>query len=478
MWTDADRDGVQDTGETVTGIGYDAEGNNTLDAQGQTLVYDAWNRMAAIKVGETVKIAYEYDGLFRRIQEAVGETVHSQYYSASWQVIEERVGSEVRVQNVWSAVYIDAMVLRDRDADANGTLEERVYPLFDANFNVSSLVWDVDPTTEGFQTEVFERYRYEPYGDRVVLNADFTPDTLAGSDSTTSDDTEAGWNTSDVLFRHGHQGGAYDRVASEKMLFRFRTLDTQQMRWGQVDPLRYVDGMNAYEVVGSSPTTWFDPLGLSKGRAGAHPAAPAPRLPTAPPVASAFAPVASHPGLGSSALYNATISARGYVPIQMPPNTAGPNPSAYRHGVVNNGPMNPSYPSTTSGGGLAMPSAAYTSGQFKPNFIPRDWTGQPADAPGHVWGNPHSFVRFMEGKIKNRYPESREPYVRVQYNGHTFDLIGNQYPTPKVPGTHVPIATIVSRPDGLRVDLQWFPPGSGGGSGGGGGGGTGPVRMP
>jgi RHS repeat-associated protein len=266
MWTDTNRDGVKDTGETVTAIGYDAEGNNTQDAQGQTLVYDAWNRMVAIKVGSTVKIAYEYDGLFRRIQETVGSTTHSQYYSASWQVIEERIDDEVRVQNVWSAVYIDAMVLRDRDSDANGTLDERVYPLFDANFNVSSIIDD-----EG---AVLERYRYEPYGDRVVLNADFTPDTLAGSDSTTSDDTEAGWNTSDVLFRHGHQGGAYDRVASEKMLFRFRTLDTQQMRWGQVDPLTFVDGMNNYEYVNGNPQFFVDSNGLQASPTGAGSAAP------------------------------------------------------------------------------------------------------------------------------------------------------------------------------------------------------------
>ena len=49
----------------------------------QGVAYDAWNRMVAIKVGSTVKIAYEYDGLFRRVQETVGTTVHSQYYSAS-----------------------------------------------------------------------------------------------------------------------------------------------------------------------------------------------------------------------------------------------------------------------------------------------------------------------------------------------------------------------------------------------------------
>lgn len=67
--------------------------------------------MTAIKNGGVVKLAYEYDGLFRRMQETVGTAVHSQFFSASWQVIEERVkvgtgADEVRVQNVWSAVGI------------------------------------------------------------------------------------------------------------------------------------------------------------------------------------------------------------------------------------------------------------------------------------------------------------------------------------------------------------------------------------
>jgi hypothetical protein len=95
-------------------------------------------------------------------------------------------------------------------------MPERVYPLFDANFNVSSIVGDTDAGTAGNQWGVRERYRYEPYGDRVVLNADFAPDTLGGADSTTGDDTDAGWNKSDVLFRHGHQGGAYSRVTTQQ----------------------------------------------------------------------------------------------------------------------------------------------------------------------------------------------------------------------------------------------------------------------
>jgi hypothetical protein len=70
-------------------------------------------------------------------------------------------------------------MMSDDSSDWIGIHRDQVYLLFDANFNISSLVWDADPNTEGFQAGVLERYRYEPYGDRVVLNADFTPDTLA-----------------------------------------------------------------------------------------------------------------------------------------------------------------------------------------------------------------------------------------------------------------------------------------------------------
>ncbi len=55
------------------------------------------------------------------------------------------------------------MILRDRDADNNGTLEERLYVAQDANWNVTALF-----NSSG---AVVERFRYEAYGKREVLNA-------------------------------------------------------------------------------------------------------------------------------------------------------------------------------------------------------------------------------------------------------------------------------------------------------------------
>src|SRR5262249_17371013 len=76
-----------------------------------------------------------------------------------------------RVQQVWSPVYVDALVLRDRDADSNGTLEERLYAQQDANWDVTALVNNTGT--------VVERDDYDPYGAVTFLSASWG--TLSGS---------------------------------------------------------------------------------------------------------------------------------------------------------------------------------------------------------------------------------------------------------------------------------------------------------
>jgi hypothetical protein len=62
------------------------------------------------------------------------------YYSSNWQVLEERSGIYTQAQYVWSGVYVDAMVERDRDPSGSGTLSERLYVQRDANWNVTAVV--------------------------------------------------------------------------------------------------------------------------------------------------------------------------------------------------------------------------------------------------------------------------------------------------------------------------------------------------
>ena len=137
---------------------------------------------------------------------------------------------------VWSPVYVDAMI-------ANGTLDERLYTTYDANYNVTALV-----NTSG---TVVERYMYDPYGKQTVLDPNWSAD---------ADDT------TDYAFHHGFQGGRLD-PATGKIDFRNRQYDPETQRWLQQDPAGYVDGLNNYLSFGENPAVYGDAFGLSKATA-------------------------------------------------------------------------------------------------------------------------------------------------------------------------------------------------------------------
>jgi RHS repeat-associated protein len=221
-------------GSTLT---FDANGNLTTDETGKQLVYDTWNRLVQMKnSGGATLVSYQYDAMQGRIVENAG-TARDLYYSAGWQVLEERVGGTTRVRYVWSPVYVDALIERDRDADGNGTLEERLYVQQDASWNVTALV-----STSG---SVVERYVYDPYGQVTFLSASWSA--LGGS--------AYAWT---YLF----QGGRYDATAG---LYRFRLRDYSPAlgRWLQTDQLGFTAAdINLYRAMSGSPVVRVDPMGL------------------------------------------------------------------------------------------------------------------------------------------------------------------------------------------------------------------------
>jgi RHS repeat-associated protein len=160
------------------------------------------------------------------------------YYSAAWQVLEERVGGNPVAQYIWSPRYVDSLVLRDRDTDGDGSLNQRHYVQQDANFNVTSIS---DATGAAV-----ERYHYDPYGSVTVLHPGGSP--LVGNESAYS------WN-------HLHQGGRHDGDTG-LYHFRNREYDAELGRWMQQDPARYIDGATLYAALASSPVSQLDPLGL------------------------------------------------------------------------------------------------------------------------------------------------------------------------------------------------------------------------
>ncbi len=178
-------------------LAYDANGNLTTDQNGMTLVYNAWNQLVAYKNGGTTLETMSYDGLGREIIQNAG-TATDLYYSNQWQVLEEQVSGVAKINYVWSPLYIDAMVLRDRDSTGGGTLNERLWVQQDVNWNVTALV-------NGSGT-VVERYVYDPYGNVTVLSASWG--TLSSSA---------------YAWMYGHQGGRLDATTG-LYVFRSRNL--------------------------------------------------------------------------------------------------------------------------------------------------------------------------------------------------------------------------------------------------------------
>ena len=136
---------------------------------------------------------------------------------------------------MWGQRYIDDLVLRDRDANGDGPLDERLYACQDANWNTVVLI--------NASATALERYLYSPFGWPAFLGGDMgTVRTTSAVDN-------------DVLFT----GQRFD-VQTHLHLFRKRWLDAISGRFITRDPLKYPDGPNAY-------AGWFvpkhsDPQGL------------------------------------------------------------------------------------------------------------------------------------------------------------------------------------------------------------------------
>ena len=223
------------TGQTAPT--YDPNGNETKDFGGKTFVYDAWNRLIQVNPsgGGAALKTYELDAAGRRIE------------TAGWQLAEERVGGVAKDQYVWSPVYVDALILRDRDANGStgDGLEERLWAMQDANYNTTGLLNSAGT--------VQERYAYDPYGTAAIYDAAWI--TRASS--------SFAWN-------YLHQGLRYDSTTA-KYYVRNREYDPQQGRWLQMDPMGFGAGdWNLYGYEGEGPADGGDATGLEDCVAGCH----------------------------------------------------------------------------------------------------------------------------------------------------------------------------------------------------------------
>lgn len=242
---------------------YDAAGNmvSAPKAGAETTrlwyVYDAWNRQVIVKndssgsPGSTLA-TYSYDGLNRRVtKDIAGGDTFDDYFNENWQRLESRKNADTDPldQFLWDQTYIDTPVLRWHDANTDGDLadlstgdpdptkDNTLYYTTDANHNITAL-YDAD------QERVIERYVYDPYGKTFVY------DRIWGAISESAVDNDIQWS-----------GYVSDKETGNK-LARWRPYNVPLATWFARDFETYVDGMNLYQYVVSSPISNNDPSGL------------------------------------------------------------------------------------------------------------------------------------------------------------------------------------------------------------------------
>jgi RHS repeat-associated protein len=129
--------------------------------------------------------------------------------------------------------YIDDCVLRDRDTNADGTFDERLFVLQDANWNITSLAGG---------GSIQERLAYSPYGMPLWLSPTFTPDGPSYQ-----------WEYLFTAHRYLNEVGIL--VARNRLYVPLLGVFTSR------DSLIYVDGMALYQYVSSHPINLYDPSG-------------------------------------------------------------------------------------------------------------------------------------------------------------------------------------------------------------------------
>lgn len=221
---------------------YDANGSMTTDETGKTFMYDAWNRLVEVKDFSSTTIAtYTLDTLGRRVTEDVAGTQRDMFFDTVGQVLEEQVAGQTEIQYTWCPYSVNQLLARDRDTNGDGSLDERLYVVQDANLNVTSLV-----DTAG---NVVERFINDPYGQVSVL--------------------DASWNvqsSSLYSWRYLFQGGRFEGVTG---LYKFGARDYSPTlgRWMEMDPIGFSGGSWVlYQFVSDNPINATDPTGLGNAK--------------------------------------------------------------------------------------------------------------------------------------------------------------------------------------------------------------------
>jgi YD repeat-containing protein len=267
-----------------SGLAYDNNGNTTTNENGHTLVYDAWNRLIAVKNGSTTLASYVYDANGNRVQQTESSATTDLYYSTRGQVLEERQSGTVTAQNVWGLMYVNQLVLRDSNSTggsyglSGSGLGQRIYVQQDADWNVTALVSSTGT--------VLQRADYTPYGIQAILSPSWATATDAYGVPYSFQGGRQDPVTGLVHFSQGNAGRDFDvylgtaveqdaalGVSGVRLTGQLRpNLQPRLVRSQYLDPMLvaltragsgYISSFNRYQVEGSNPLQRVDPSGLS-----------------------------------------------------------------------------------------------------------------------------------------------------------------------------------------------------------------------
>jgi RHS repeat-associated protein len=181
-----------------------------------------------------------YDGLTRRITKEASSVVTHTYWSDRWKPLEERTGSSTSAARsyLWGERpgHRDELILRDRDTDGNGSLDERLYATMDY-FNGTAIL-----NTSGV---VQERYAYSAFGIRRIMAPDFTAR-----------------STSSLAWEFGFQGQFRDNETGWSN-YGYRFYVPELGRWINRDPIGEEGGANLYGFAGNDGINNADYLGAA-----------------------------------------------------------------------------------------------------------------------------------------------------------------------------------------------------------------------
>jgi len=358
IFTDASGDGDYSGGDTgeehrrghndvneILGIDTDADGTDELDlahddngnlreqdlttspsATAYRYTHDLWNRLVRVEhvtdPGGTetlvTKGEYEYFGThWRSIKTSDSDDSggidekREQYYTAGWQLVEERIddswssgggfSADRYMQYLWGTRYIDDIIMHREDTGGDGDFDaigdQSWWHLTDVQFSTVAVLND--------NAVLQERIAYDPYGralhhddkdvdgdrdfdqdDRDIIdtivnggganiedaayNVDADLDRDGAIDSTDQSTANNAGDVSALATGELSNATVKNAIGWDGYVFnpecglyhvRFRCYSPSLGRWLERDPKRYIDGMNQYDYVDNNPLLHIDPDG-------------------------------------------------------------------------------------------------------------------------------------------------------------------------------------------------------------------------